>query len=302
MAEVETVIEGSATWTCEVSPVGPLWYVRLNDAAPPSYLSQKRAIAILDIAEDGTLAGIELIDNAPMPPPPATPMQNLHDAPIEVKRYRLDLNRPLLSTSRDGDWVRYEDHASALLAERARAEELDRECQASMQTIAADRARAEKAEAENAAWAAAAAYGDGSPSYTPERLEGLIKRLIERAEKAERERDEAVDRAEELEHYQEKVSADFEGDCWRAFRVLLNECHFDWRYVEPEGVTAEMALEHIRETLRSLENDTKRVKAREARLREALDDCIGRFVAAFPAAENYEPIKRARAALSETSP
>jgi hypothetical protein len=187
---------------------------------------------------------------------PATPMQNLHDAPVEVKpvqRFEEAFDHSLVPSD-TGGWVEYED----LLAERARAQ------------------------------------------------------------KAERERDEAVDRAEELEHYQEKVSADFEGDCWRAFRVLLDECHFDWRYVDPEGVTAEMALEHIRETLRSLENDTKRVKAREARLREALEP-FAKIADEYAAQEEDDfqvwrdfdvlgatlPLRnfrRARTALSGTSP
>lgn len=34
-------------------------------------------------------------------------------------------------------------------------------------------------------------------------------------------------------------------------------------------------------------------------LLEALIDCVGRFTEAFPAAENYEPIKKARAAISK---
>lgn len=50
---------------------GHIYYVKLADAKPPPYLVQRRVEAILDIAEDGTLAGIDLIDD--MPPPPATP-------------------------------------------------------------------------------------------------------------------------------------------------------------------------------------------------------------------------------------
>ncbi|WP_157952786.1 hypothetical protein [Agrobacterium pusense] len=33
-------------------------------------------------------------------------------------------------------------------------------------------------------------------------------------------------------------------------------------------------------------------------LLEALIDCVGRFTEAFPAAENYEPIQKARAAIA----
>ena len=49
---------------------GHLYYVRLDDRAPKPYRVQRRVEAIIDIADDGTLAGIELIDN--MPPPFAT--------------------------------------------------------------------------------------------------------------------------------------------------------------------------------------------------------------------------------------
>ncbi len=47
--------------------VGHLYYVRLKVRHPPPYTTQRRVEAILDIADDGTLAGIELIDE--MPPP-----------------------------------------------------------------------------------------------------------------------------------------------------------------------------------------------------------------------------------------
>lgn len=36
-------------------------------------------------------------------------------------------------------------------------------------------------------------------------------------------------------------------------------------------------------------------------LLEALDDCVDRLVAAFPAAENYPPIQKARAAISKAT-
>jgi hypothetical protein len=50
---------------------GHLYYFALADRAPPPYRQQKHVQAILDIAEDGTLAGVELIDD--MPPPPSFP-------------------------------------------------------------------------------------------------------------------------------------------------------------------------------------------------------------------------------------
>lgn len=46
-----------------------LYYFRLANAAPGPYRTQRRVEAIIDIAEDGTLAGVEFIGDG-MPPPP----------------------------------------------------------------------------------------------------------------------------------------------------------------------------------------------------------------------------------------
>jgi hypothetical protein len=59
----------SAHWTHEKSPAGHLYYFAPNSAALPPYKKQIRVTAIIDVAEDGTLAGVELIDSA-LPPPP----------------------------------------------------------------------------------------------------------------------------------------------------------------------------------------------------------------------------------------
>lgn len=48
---------------------GHLYYFGLTERADPPYKRQVIVSAILDIAEDGTLAGVELIDPK-MPPPP----------------------------------------------------------------------------------------------------------------------------------------------------------------------------------------------------------------------------------------
>lgn len=61
----------SAYWTFDekaAETVGNLYYFAPLDRSPPPYLTQRRVEAIIDIAADGTLAGVELIDN--MPPPP----------------------------------------------------------------------------------------------------------------------------------------------------------------------------------------------------------------------------------------
>jgi hypothetical protein len=62
-----------AYWTCEENTlVGPLYYFAPKNATKPPYLKQRRVTAILDIAEDGTLAGIKLVPltGGSLPPPP----------------------------------------------------------------------------------------------------------------------------------------------------------------------------------------------------------------------------------------
>jgi hypothetical protein len=66
---IEKMTCGTASWTCEDNQhVGKLWYIKLDEAHKPPYRTQVHVSAILDIAEDGTLAGIELIEA--MPPAP----------------------------------------------------------------------------------------------------------------------------------------------------------------------------------------------------------------------------------------
>ena len=60
-----------AYWTHDdvaVKDVGHLYYFAPIDRRPPPYLRQIEVRAIIDIADDGTLAGVELING--MPPPP----------------------------------------------------------------------------------------------------------------------------------------------------------------------------------------------------------------------------------------
>ena len=49
-----------------------LYYFRLGDRSPPPYLTQLHVSAILDVAADGTLAGVEIVDQCPPPPQAAT--------------------------------------------------------------------------------------------------------------------------------------------------------------------------------------------------------------------------------------
>lgn len=71
------------------------------------------------------------------------------------------------------------------------------------------------------------------------------------------ERDEQRERAEEAEseitRAQEQVSAEFEGDCWKVMRNLLDRTDFDWPQYGDYGVTADDAHRWIVEELDRLE-------------------------------------------------
>lgn len=73
MAGTEGLRAGAlpAWFTVEVNEVaGPLYYFAPAHKRKPPYLKQRHVEAIIDIADDGTLAGVELIDNMPLPPTP----------------------------------------------------------------------------------------------------------------------------------------------------------------------------------------------------------------------------------------
>lgn len=53
-----------------------LYYFAPVERASPPYLEQRRVEAIIDISADGRLAGVELIDNMPLPPLPPSPASN----------------------------------------------------------------------------------------------------------------------------------------------------------------------------------------------------------------------------------
>lgn len=73
LAEMCRAKSMAAQWTYD--PEAEAYYFAPLQAAPPPYLRQRHVEAIIDIASDGTLAGVELIDNMPPPPLPAPPME-----------------------------------------------------------------------------------------------------------------------------------------------------------------------------------------------------------------------------------
>lgn len=105
----------------------------------------------------------------------------------------------------------------------------------------------------------------------------------------------------------EALSAEFEGDCWKAMRSLLTECHFDWRDTEPDGISAEEAREYISTTIEEVEKGEQRQKARAeaaeasaAAMLEALTRLLSLCEAGgHPFEEpNHAVVRQARAALS----
>lgn len=54
---------------CTYDSEAGAYYFRLADAKEPFYKTQREVQAILDIASDGTLAGVELVAGD-LPPPP----------------------------------------------------------------------------------------------------------------------------------------------------------------------------------------------------------------------------------------
>jgi hypothetical protein len=72
MTEKTPMEKRPAYWTFDevaAKEVGNLYYFAPANRAPGPYRTQRHVSAIIDIADDGTLAGVELIDD--MPPPPA---------------------------------------------------------------------------------------------------------------------------------------------------------------------------------------------------------------------------------------
>ena len=68
-----TLGKRDAYWTCNSDDDGDhAYYFAPIDRRPPPYMKQREVRAIIDIAEDGTLAGIELIDDMPPPPKPVS--------------------------------------------------------------------------------------------------------------------------------------------------------------------------------------------------------------------------------------
>ena len=73
------------------------------------------------------------------------------------------------------------------------------------------------------------------------------------------EREQLQYRVEELEADAERVSHEFEGECWKTLRTLLDETDFEWE--SEDDVTAHDAYDHLKETISYLENEGNRLTA-----------------------------------------
>ena len=75
--EVGEMKERPAYWTFDERAYAEfgyrLYYFAPTNRARPPYRTQLHVEAIIDIADDGTLAGVELIDDRMPPPPKETP-------------------------------------------------------------------------------------------------------------------------------------------------------------------------------------------------------------------------------------
>lgn len=99
--------------------------------------------------------------------------------------------------------------------------------------------------------------GDRTADWCAAQAASTIRTLAAENTRLRAERDEQRDRAEEAEseitRAQEQVSAEFEGDCWKAMRNLLERTDFDWSEYSEDGVSASEAQRWIVEELDRLE-------------------------------------------------
>lgn len=73
---------------------GPAYYFAVSDRASPPYKEQRHVTAILDVASDGTLAGVELVHvDLPVPPVEKDPENLIVRAKkLAIQRDTIELN------------------------------------------------------------------------------------------------------------------------------------------------------------------------------------------------------------------
>lgn len=116
------------------------------------------------------------------------------------------------------------------------------------------------------------------------------------------ERDEQRERAEEAEseitRAQEQVSAEFEGDCWKVLRALLDRTDFDWPQYSEDGVSSDDAYQWIAEELDRLEAERDAAwQAGAEAMREAAAERLTSLAAVLRKSENSYHQSQASAML-----
>lgn len=86
--------------------------------------------------------------------------------------------------------------------------------------------------------------------------------------------EEAEGRIEELQTEMGVVSNEFEKDCWRSMRRLLDRCEFDWRDVGSDGVSAAEAEDFILGVIDALQNSVNALKPKPAEPSQQADDIV----------------------------
>lgn len=123
-APVSVLLKRDAYWTY-TDEHGPLYYFAPANRAEPPYLKQIHSMAIIDVAADGTLAGVELIEvNLPPAPMSGTPalLSDLASVKAENERLRStvkalrsilqDIGGQLLAVDMDEDQREHADFHS----------------------------------------------------------------------------------------------------------------------------------------------------------------------------------------------
>jgi hypothetical protein len=111
-APAQPARRGSMAAQFTYDPEGEAYYFAPLGAQPGPYYTQRHVDAILDIAFDGTLAGVELIDR--VPPPPCLASQPSPAATVEINQFE---------TTKAGviDWKMEAERANRLLSAHSRS-------------------------------------------------------------------------------------------------------------------------------------------------------------------------------------
>jgi len=117
-------------------------------------------------------------------------------------------------------------------------------------------------------------------TFTPERI-ALVRAMLEITDEplalstlpaALDEIERLQEANEELERNAEIVSANFEKDCWRAMRKLLEMTGYDFT---DEGVTADEAFEHLADDIKAGNAQLNLISDERNRLKTELDEAVG---------------------------